>query len=206
MYNWHEDLQKTSGNRGKYIALQSNYALEQPMHAVGWYDRTLKTMITNVGTSKAGQPSIRNRHRKLFDTIRKVEVTQRYQIAVPRPHFIELLYECFSNVDIHDHYRQGSLGLHRVWKTKHWWHRLFSTIFGIIVVDSYYHYKYQCEYKSVCDNKIKTFAEFVDNLSYNLIFNKFREPLPSELIVKPNRILELQSKASNNLLIKSNTD
>ncbi len=194
MYNWHEDIQKTSGNRGKYIILQSYYTANLPMHAVGWYDRTLKTIITNVGTSRPGTPSVRNRHRILFDTVRQCEITQQYQIAVPRPYFIELLYSCFSNVDIHDHLRQGSLALHIVWKTKSWWQRLFSTVLGIIIVDSYYFYKFQCEYKAVTGYKVKSFPEFVDNLAYKLIFNKFRVVTETENCNRQNSNSELIGK------------
>jgi len=180
-YDWHEELQKGSNNRGKFLLLQSEYSIGKPMHAVGWYDRTLKTIITNVGTSLAGRPSIRTRHRKGMDTIRQVELTQRYEISVQRPYFIELLYKYFSCVDIHDHYRQGSLALHNVWKTKTWWHRLFSTIFGMLVVDSFYYYLYQCKYKSVADNKILNFPAFLDNIAYNLIFNKFKQQIPQAI-------------------------
>jgi hypothetical protein len=75
-------------------------------------------------------------------------------------------------VDIHDHLRQGSLRLKISWLTKTWWHRLFSTVFGIIVTDCFFAHKLLM---SRAHQPVMTFPDFVDKLAYQLIFNNVVE-------------------------------
>ena len=42
-----------------------------------------------------------------------------------------------GNVDLHNRYRQGMLGLHRVWKTTTWQARVQSEIFAMCAVDAF---------------------------------------------------------------------
>ena len=58
---------------------------------------------------------------------------------------IELFFSCFGAIDVHDHYRQGSLAFEREWYTHCWWHRLFATVFGMCIVDAYLAYKFEAE-------------------------------------------------------------
>jgi len=59
---------------------------------------------------------------------------------IKRPKMIEDFFEFFSVIDVHDHLRQGSLRMEEAWKTKNWVHRLFATLFGIILTDCYLAY------------------------------------------------------------------
>ncbi|POM58709.1 Integrase catalytic core protein [Phytophthora palmivora] len=56
---------------------------------------------------------------------------------------VELFFEYFSTVDVHDHYRQGSLEIEREWLTHSWAHKIFGTVLGMVVVDSYLAYRYE---------------------------------------------------------------
>ena len=81
-------------------------------------------------------------------------------------------------IDIHDHYRQGIIAFHLHWQTRTWWHRLFSSIYGIIITDAYFLYK--LEFKQAFNglnvddhpNLIKI-KDFCLNLSKMMIFNTF---------------------------------
>ncbi|OWZ04411.1 hypothetical protein PHMEG_00023695 [Phytophthora megakarya] len=81
---------------------------------------------------------------------------------------MELFFSKFSTIDIHDHYRQGSLAIEREWITRNWTHRLFSTILGMVVVDAYLAYRYDTENAGNVD-----FNDFASQLAHQLIFNEF---------------------------------
>ncbi len=57
---------------------------------------------------------------------------------------IEEFFSCFSQIDIHDHYRQGSLQIEKSWITQKWYHRLFATLLGVSITDAFLAYKYDC--------------------------------------------------------------
>ena len=95
-------------------------------------------------------------------------------INVKRPEVIESMFKGFGSIDYHDHLRQGSLRLHKAWKTHTWWHRLFGNIECIIATDAFFAYIY--EYKNNnfgSDEGSMEFIDFMDKLSYQLIHNKF---------------------------------
>ena len=138
------------------------------MIAVGWHDLKLKNIITNRGTTLRGSDMIRQRHQRTI--LNGEEFTERIEKRIKRPAIIENFYECFSAVDIHDHLRQGSLRMEEAWKTKKWWHRIFSTVLGIIFTDCYLAYRMNFigNSSSVCD----TFSVFLGKLAYQMIFNE----------------------------------
>jgi hypothetical protein len=109
------------------------------MYACGWHDKKLKTIVSNVGTTLPGSVSVRHRHKIV--SVNGEDTTIRRDMLIKRPKMIEDFFEFFSVVDVHDHLRQGSLRMEEAWKTKNWVHRLFATIFGIILTDSYLAYK-----------------------------------------------------------------
>ena len=57
---------------------------------------------------------------------------------------IELFFQYFSAIDVHDHMR-GSLVMEHEWYTHSWWHRMFGTILGICIVEAYLGYRYESE-------------------------------------------------------------
>ncbi len=90
-----------------------------------------------------------------------------YFEEVDRPAAVEMFFDNFSTIDIHDHYRQGSLALERTWHTRNWWHRIFSSpLMGIIFTDSNFAYVY--EFKSTFHSStafMLTFYEFLDEFA-----------------------------------------
>jgi hypothetical protein len=149
-----------------YYSLTNNGAKDQPMYAVGWHDAKCKTIISNCGVTIKGNDSTRERHEIV--SVAGLATTQIIKKVVMQPQMIENFFEYFSCIDIHDHLRQGSLRLEESWKTKTWWHRIFSTILGIIVTDCFYAHKYTNTHREVL-----TYTEFVDTLAYQLIFNDY---------------------------------
>ena len=89
---------------------------------------------------------------------------------IPRPSLVEEFYSCFSAIDVHGHYRQGSLEMERNWVTRKWYHRIFTTILGICIVDAFYAYK--LEMKQARKDP-QDFTYFVGRLAYQLVFNPF---------------------------------
>lgn len=108
------------------------------MYALGWHDLKLKTIISNIGHTLPGAASVRKRHKIVV--IDGEETTIRRDKLIKRPKMIEDFFEFFSVIDVHDHLRQGSLRMEEAWKTKNWVHRLFATMFGIILTDCYLAY------------------------------------------------------------------
>ena len=53
---------------------------------------------------------------------------------------IEMYFRHWHEIDVHDHFRQGLLGIERLWHTHRWEIRLFSTL---LVVNAYMLYKYE---------------------------------------------------------------
>ena len=75
-------------------------------------------------------------------------------------------FNCFSNIDVHNHYRQGSLAMEKSWRTHKWYHRIFTTVFGMCVVDAFYAHKYECHGNM-------QFTEFTSTLAHELVHNYF---------------------------------
>lgn len=163
-------------SRGSHKVLRSSYlgadGTNHYMMACGWAERkTIKTIISNRGTTLEGSKSKRIRHRVIADE-NNVLTTERYILEVKRPMVVEQLFSVFSAVDIADHYRQGSLSLETSWKTKCWYIRVFATVLGIIFTDCYL--AYVLEYKEHhfgLTTECKDFHTFLDELAYQLIHN-----------------------------------
>lgn len=153
--------------RGSHKLLVSG---EPPFYALSWFDRKAKHIITNVGTTNDAEPSRRKRHKVVNK--RGIHVTKVWEKVVSRPDMIKLFFDHFSDIDVHDHRRQGSLAFEREWYTHSWYVRIFSTVLGVCVVDAYLLYKY--DMKDAVDEPV-SFKEFIGALAYELIFNTFLE-------------------------------
>lgn len=96
----------------------------------------------------------------------------RYDLNIPRPQAIEMFFSCFSNIDVHDHYRQGSLALERNWNTKTWWHRLFATLFGMVCTDAFLAYRLETRNRQMGGEVgLNCYKDFLHRLAYQLIHN-----------------------------------
>ena len=80
-------------------------------------------------------------------------------------------YEFYGAIDVHDHYRQGSLAFERHWITRKWYHSFFRTIFGVIITNAFLMYRYeQNSVPSVDPNKDDDdFSTFLGKLAFQMI-------------------------------------
>ena len=58
---------------------------------------------------------------------------------VPQSNIVKFYFEAANSIDIHNHYCQYLLRLEEIWQTKDWWVRIFQTVLGMIVVNSFWH-------------------------------------------------------------------
>jgi hypothetical protein len=134
-----------------------------------------KYFIMTRGTTISGPPHKRLKRRKvLTDGHYSIETEV---VPIERPLAVYELYKYFSNVDIHDHLRQGSLMLETHWRTKIWWHRLFSSILGMIFTDTYLAHQWDLANGWDADTYDKEpLTNYMRRLSYQLIH--FNDPTP----------------------------
>ena len=112
--------------RGEHVVLKCN---EEEMWAIGWHDHHYKCYLTTHGVDLPGKPAPKKRQ--------DFETNINYNINVPRPHIIEKYQHEMGWVDRHNRYRQGILGLHKVWKTKRWQTRIQTELLATCLVDSF---------------------------------------------------------------------
>ena len=58
-------------------------------------------------------------------------------IDVPRPSVVAEYALNMGKVDQHNRYRQGSMALHKTWKTNTWQHRMLNELFALTAVDAF---------------------------------------------------------------------
>jgi hypothetical protein len=89
-----------------------------------------------------------------------------------RPKVVEQLFSGFSAIDVHDHYRQGSLAFETHWQTRTWWHRVFGSLLGMIMTDAFLLYRKQHTLYSPpeMDAKCEDYRTFLGRLAHQLIF------------------------------------
>ena len=112
--------------RGEHLVLKCN---EEEMWAVGWHDHHYKCYLTTHGTDLPGKPAPKKRQ--------DFETNINYNINVPRPEIIAKYQHEMGWVDRHNRYRQGILGLHKIWKTKRWQTRIQTELLATSLVDSF---------------------------------------------------------------------
>ena len=80
---------------------------------------------------------------------------------VPQSHIVKFYFEAANSINIHNHYRQFLLRLEEIWQTNlNWWVRIFQTVLGMIVLNSFLAFVFFCE------NESKTILEeFVNALA-----------------------------------------
>ena len=158
--------------RGGWRLLKSNVAPDgsehEPIYALGWYDRRAKFIISTCGSKVAAEPSRRKRHRRVIVN-NEYETRVSYK-EIPRPSLVEEFFSCSSAIDVHDHYRQGLLEMDRNWVTRKWYHRIFTTILGICIMDAFYAHKLEMKQ---AEKDPRDFTHFVGRLARQLVFNQF---------------------------------
>ena len=149
-------------DRGGFVTLTAEVD-GVPLLAHTWNDRKRKHFVSTCGTTNEAEPCRKKRYRVSRDGI--VETIYK---EVKRQQLVQLYFDGAPSVDIHNHYRQGGLALEQVWGTQLWWHRVFSTLLGIIETNSFLAYRH---FKP--DSGDVTHRQFVVTLSKALINNPY---------------------------------
>jgi hypothetical protein len=163
---------ETIAKKGDHI----HYSTDLPngggkVFATAWQDKRTKMIISNCSQLGEGEPVIKKRHR-LINT-NGITRTEMYEKTVRRPLQVEHLFKYFSVIDVHDHYRQGSLRLEKAWVTKKWWHRIVCTILGMSVTDAFLAYRYEYHGDAYNNSKELDFTDFLHILVQKMVFNRF---------------------------------
>lgn len=206
--DWFNKCAENNVGRGHWVTLSSSYvnpvkeaagqvavAESFPMYEVGWMDKRLKAIVCNCSTTvQAMTNSVRRRHRKII--VDGSYSTEARRIEIKWPEAIRQFFQHFGAIDVHDHYRQGILGMERTWLTKKWWIRLFTTILGVIFVNSYFAYRLLYKRSNHDSTEgIESFDEFLGHLAYELIFNDY---LNEGVVTSPrNRTVAIQVEVIN---------
>jgi hypothetical protein len=171
---WCEEWLETTAQRGDWIGFEHEDPItKHKFYGCCWKDSKGKMIISNCSTLKEGEPAKKKRHRK-------VEVDGRKECRiffkeVRRPQMVQDVFKCFSAIDVHDHYRQGSLKLEVSWKTTKWWHRVFCTLFGMTITDAFLASRYDYTNNIRASAPHIDFTTFLDKLCHLMINNLFLE-------------------------------
>ena len=130
-----------------------------------WLDKKRKHFVSTCGTTLPAEPLKKRRYRKGDDGLPEVVFKE-----TKRQHVVAEYFSGAPSIDIHNHYRQGSLALEKVWSTQRWWHRIFATLLGIIETNSYLAWKRWKPQAADLSHR-----DFVAQLALQLIKNPFAE-------------------------------
>lgn len=93
-----------------------------------------KVIVSTCGTSIAADPHVKKRFKVDDNNQKFCKVVYR---TVPRPEIVKMYFEAACQIDVHNHMRQGVLAIEDQVGTKDHLFRLFTTIFGMSIVDAY---------------------------------------------------------------------
>lgn len=201
LQQWYDNQDKE--NRGSFNFVSSTYHTNEEqmeMYAGCWQDTKPTMVVFNAGTEKEGSPSIRKR--SYIETVNNERKTIKTEISVKRPKVIEEFYQGFSAIDVHDHSRQGTLGGERRWLTETWWHRLFCTVWGIILYDTYLAYSMVYQQRNHTYEGCQSFISFLGKLAHQMIFPQSQNGSIMHIQVrKLNITLSILLQSINKLLL-----
>ena len=100
----------------------------EDLWAVGWNDIHFKLYLASCGTVLPGPPAQKMRQRA---------DGRNTSIDVPRPSVVAEYALNMGRVDQHNRYRQGTMALHKTWKTNTWQHRMLNELFALTAVDAF---------------------------------------------------------------------
>ena len=98
---------------------------------VGWKcgkHSTVMTIVSTCGTNLPGSDSTCAQQDRWGNNT---------SVTFPRPDVVELYQTAAPAVDLHNRIRQGTIALEKRWVTQRWDLRIVTTIFGIVLTDSY---------------------------------------------------------------------
>jgi len=171
---WCEEWLDNDPDRGDWVGFHHrDDATENDYYGCVWKDCKGKMIISNCSSLHEGEPAKKRRHKKVERDGRVVcAIVEK---AVRRPKMIEDVFKYFSVIDVHDHYRQGSLHLETTWKTTKWWHRVFTTIYGMTITDAFLASRYEHSKNIASSVPHIDFTGFLDRLCNLMINNMFLE-------------------------------
>ena len=157
----------------QHVDVEQNNNIGTTYYALCHFDRKSKFLLSNKGTTLPGTP-LRVERCHIADDDDGRPATQWYIKETPRPNMMQLYFDHFNCIDVHDHRRQGVFQIEKYWLTKTWWHRIFATVgIGMCMVDAYL--AYRMEFMNVQpDNAVDDmddFMTFAGKVIYALIFN-----------------------------------
>ncbi len=152
------------------------------LRAAAWKDHTVQCFVSTRGLSDPGEPAEKTYMRSNEDNV-DVQVVDQ----VPRPRVVQETHDClaawyecagavafsapltdgrrvYTCSDVHNHLRQGILGLENYVRTQCWWHRTFCTLLGMMTVNAYLTLKHRR-----AGQYDRTLLEFTDALALELI-------------------------------------
>lgn len=175
------DLWEASNpEKGKSLFMVTTTEVDGTKHtllASDWICRKQgKRLISTCSSGAPGEPQII----KYSKTVQKngtfEDVQKEWSSEITKVY--EDMFEHFSAIDVHDHYRQGILQLELHWRTQTWWHRLLATVLGVIFTDCYFIYRHEFhkynEYTSAGaegGHEMLSYEKFLSSLCKSMIFN-----------------------------------
>jgi hypothetical protein len=154
--------------RGSHHTLQ---AQEGAMHLIAlvWLDKTKKQFIATCGaTIPDSDPIIRYRLRIQDGVLVNLPLT------VARPMLVKQYFDAANAIDVHNHYRQGTIALERAVRTQCWWFRLFTTMLGVAITNAFlvFRHFHPNHRFVVCDTSMTSFvAQLAQELVTNTCFS-----------------------------------
>ncbi len=139
------------------------------MMAVGWSSsskmKVLKKIISTTSTTHEGTPHMKRGIQEIDHN--GVTAKKCIKIPIDRPKVVQQLFDSFSAIDVHDHYRQGILHFEDRWPTKDWRRRFLATWLGMILTDAFLAYVFDCKNAGQDTMPITVFCS---KIAKNLIF------------------------------------
>ena len=156
-------VENTPRVTGERLMYEAKLAGSYPVYATSYrFTRdSLKTLVSTCGTSlpKTFTP-------EQAAALGKDERIEGYADDAPS---VLVEYSAFAGrIDQHNKYRQAILAIEKRWKSQTWWHRLYGTLVGIVVVNAY------LVWKTLHDDDL-TLLQFTNTLAKELCYAQAEE-------------------------------
>ena len=182
---------------GAYLVLETTAPVSNvKLVAIGYKYNARKVLLflmtKDAGMTLPGRPYIA-RFNDEFGNLKSRQVE--------RPDCISTYFAHANAIDIHNHYRQGLLGLEQHWRTTNLWFRIACSVIGMTVVDCYL----ACKHHVPKTFNHRSLADFVDSMAYNLVANNFGKEVSNETCAGGTRtnLISTQPAVFSNLPTQS---
>lgn len=150
------------------VKLSAQLNLTVKVNAVSWTSSSkpsrIKHTVSTRGTTVPGSYHKKGILKEL--QYEGTTVWARSHKDIPRPKIVQELFDNFSTVDVHDHYRQGSLNVEDSYKTKNYRKKIWLSLIAMHITDAYRAYKYENFGKST---GVLEFITFASQIAHGLI-------------------------------------